>query len=359
VGSLAACDQGEQHVQPTWGPTINLVAANVGPKQSLPADGTIQLAFDRLLLPATAVRQSFILVDADQNALEPLVTYDPVTRVVSLSNPNTGGGSWLNPGQPYSVYLGVAKYGDDESGVRAIDGAPLSASSAGFLGFLVSAPTGAVVGDAKTNFCSDVMPIFSARCSLAQCHGSPTTFTINANTNPALLEAFPDGTTQPAAGLILDTSLGVTATAIGRVAQGANTGPYAHSDSQGSHFGLDMPIIDPGNPSNSWLMYKLLLAVPQPDALEADAGGTPTNPSCQTPPSVQPAPLTQYELLSDNERAILGNYVLGQLMPYPKDPATPTDDASLKLNLTMAELERVRAWIAAGAVVTDCSTCTQ
>lgn len=323
----------------------------MGPNQSLPADGTIQLAFDRLLLPATAIRQSFILLDVNQNALEPLVTYDPVTRVVSLSNPNAGGGSWLNPGQPYTVYFGSAKYGDDESGVRAIDGAPISNASAGYLGFLVSAPKGAVVGDAKTSFCNDVFPIFSARCSLSQCHGSP-------GPTPAS-EQFPDGRSQPAAGLILDTSIGVLATAVGRVAQGSNTGAYAHSDSQGPHFGFDMPIIDPGNPSNSWLMYKLLLAVAQPDALEADAGDAPTNLQCQTLPTQQPAPLTQYELLSDNERAILSDYVLGQAMPYPLHPATPTDDASLKLNLTMPELERVRAWISAGAVVDDCSTCTQ
>ncbi len=342
----------------------------MGPTKPLPADGTIQLAFDRLLLPATAIRQSFILVDADNNALEPLVFYDPVTRVVSLSNPNTNpdggsnGGSWLNPGQPYSIYLGVAKYGDDESGVRAIDGAPLSASSAGQIGFITTAPTGQAVGDLKTNFCNDVLPIFTARCSQPQCHGSPTTIPASglAN-NPALAEQFPNGQSQPAAGLILNTSVGVAATAIGRVAQGANTGPYAHTDSENAHFGFDMPIIDPGNPASSWLMYKLLLATPQPDALEsnADAGGqgTPSNGPCGIAPVIEPQPQTSYAALTDDERTILGNYVLGQPMPYPKDPATPTDNASLLLNLTTPELERVRAWIAGGAIVNDCSVCSQ
>ncbi|MEO7111540.1 MAG: hypothetical protein ABI183_13960 [Polyangiaceae bacterium] len=338
----------------------------MGPKQTLPADGTIQLAFDRLLLPATAVRQSFILVDANKNALEPIVTYDPVTRVVSLSNPNAGGGAWLTPGQPYSVFLQVAKMGDDESGLRAIDGAPLSASSAGEIGFLVGAATNLVLSDSKTNFCNDVLPIFSARCSASQCHGAPTTIPINANTDPATRERFPDGKTQPAAGLLLETSTGVQATAIGRVAQGANTGALAGTaEAQGAHFGFDMPIVDPGNPSNSWLMYKLLLAVPQPDALEADRDGGGTgvlkNTVCTGAPLpvVQPAPNTQYELMSDDERARLGNYVLGKQMPYPPDlGASPSSTDNEQQNLTMPELERVRAWIAAGAVVSDCSVCS-
>ncbi len=354
----AACDQGPAHVQQTWGPPVSLVAANVGPKQSLPADGTIQLAFDRLLLPTTAVRQSFILLDANQNALEPIVTYDPVTRVVSLSNPNAGGGAWLNPGQPYSVFLGIAKLGDDESGLRAIDGAPLSASSAGQLGFLVSAATGLVVSDSKTNFCNDVLPIFAARCSAGQCHGAPTTQLPS--------ERFPDGETQPAAGLLLETSAGVQATAISRVAQGSNTGPSSGiGEAPGPHFGIDMPIVDPGNPSNSWLMYKLLLAVPQPDSLEAnvDGGGSGIliNTSCAGAPApvIQPPPNTQYALISDEERARLSDYVLGKQMPYPPDLGAPANSVdNEQQNLTMPELERVRAWIAAGAVVSDCSVCS-
>ncbi len=318
----------------------------------MPANGVIQIAFDRLLLPATAVRQSFILIDGDQNALEPLVTYDPVRRVVTLSDPGNGG--WLKPGQPYSIFFGIAKPGDDESGLRAIDGAPLNASSAGEIGFLTAnATTVAITPDAKSDFCNDVLPVFSGRCATQLgCHTSPQSFS-TATASAADNERFPNGISSPAAGLILDTAQGVVATAIGRVAQGSNTGGSATSEAPGSQFGIDMPIVDPGNPSNSWLMYKLLLAEPQ----DADGGTVLTNQICTNAPSPtnQPPPLTQYELLQDDERARLSNYVLGNQMPYPPNPGV--DNRSQ--NLTMDELERVRAWISAGAVVTDCSVCSQ
>ncbi|MGH7329897.1 MAG: hypothetical protein ACREJX_16235, partial [Polyangiaceae bacterium] len=89
----------------------------------------------------------------------------------------------------------------------------------------------------------------------------------------------------------------------------------------------------------------------------ADAGVL-TNPNCgdnPPPPTAEPAPATQFMDLSDDERARLENYVLGSQMPYPPSPGR--DDRSQ--NLTEDELERVRAWIAEGATVNDCSSCSQ
>lgn len=361
-GAIAACDQGKQHDQQTVGPPVHIVGANVGPQRALPADGKIQIAFDRLLLPSTVIRQSFILADANNNALEPIVTYDPITRVVTLSNPNAAGGAWLTVGLSYKVVFEVAKTGDDQSGVRAIDRATLDPASAGELGFPVSAATGVIGTDPAVKFCTDVLPIFSARCATSgACHQSPGTIPdATWLKSPALQEQFPDKQSRPAAGLILDSSGGIAGTSIGRVAQGSNTGARAGiAEPPGALFGVDMPIVDPGNPSNSWLMYKLLLAPEQPAADETN--GPLTNATCATktptlqpPPQVTPAP----SAISDDERTRLSDYVLGNQMPYPPNPgSSATDISNLTQDLTHDELERVRAWIAQGAPVIDCSVC--
>lgn len=306
----------------------------------------IQIAFDRMLLPASVTRQAFLLGDANNVALEPVVTYDPVRRIVTLSNPDPGGGSWLTPGLSYKLILTTPQTSPDHvSGARAIDGAILDAASTGEVGFMASAAANAGGIDAKMSFCNDVLPIFQARCSAGQCHGAPTI-------QPPS-ERFPDGHTVPAAGLLLETSQGVLATAIGRVAQGSNTGATAGAGGPPyPKFGIDVPIIDPGDPGNSWVMYKLLLA-PRPTV----DGGILDGTNCggvAVPPTTGPSPLTAWVEMSDDERARLSNYVLGNQMPYP--PAPGKDDRSQ--NLTLDELERIRAWIAEGATVDDCSSCT-
>lgn len=339
---LAACDQGKQHDQKTLGPAVHVVDANVGPDKALPADGSIQIALDRLLLPVTAVRQSFILADANNNALQPLVTYDPVRMVVILSDPDGTSGQWLMPGQPYKVIMPVPpKAGDTEFGLRAIDGATLEQAQQ--IGFLVTSPLGAG-GAQKESFCGDVLPIFQARCNSGECHGAPS------QTTPS--ERFPDGRTKPAAGLVLDNSVGVAQTAIGRVAQGSNTSAIAGNPSApSSKLGISMPIVDPGNPGNSWLMYKLLLAVPQGD--ETTALNARDCQGALVPFTVQPSLNVTASTPSDEERARLSDLVLGSQMPYPPEPGVDNRGS----NLTVDELERVRVWIAQGASVDDCSAC--
>ncbi|HEX7667190.1 MAG TPA: hypothetical protein VF407_21815 [Polyangiaceae bacterium] len=350
VALLAACDQGKQHDQQTVGPPVHIVHANVGPDTALPADGSIQFALDRLLLPETATRQSFILADANNNALEPIVTYDPVKMLVTLSNPDGTNGQWLTPGQPYKVIAPVPFVQNGASfGLKAIDGAGLESQQT--IGFLVTSPLGAG-GALKESFCADVLPIFQSRCGTGACHGAP------GNVTPS--ERFPDGHSTPAAGLVLDNSTGVAQTAIGRVAQGSNTGARAgYPGSYGDKFGIDMPIIDAnnnpdkplGSPGNSWLMYKLLLATPltsetTPLSATDCKGGT-------VPFTKEPLPAVETTAPGDDERARLSDYVLGNQMPYPPNPGTDNTQS----NLTVDELERVQTWIAQGAVVDDCSVC--
>jgi hypothetical protein len=344
--ALAGCDQGSQHDQPVTGPYVQILHANVDTNTLLAQNDSIQIAFDRLLLPATTVRQSFVLIDSFGNPVtSPLVTYDPVTRVVTLSNPNANGEPWLVPGQPYKVVFPVPRGNDDESGLRAIDRATLDPAVRHQIGFQVAPARADLPVDPPMQFCRDVLPIFAARCSSGDCHGTPQ------DVQPG--DRFPDGLSRPAQGLVLETPIGVLLTAVGRVSIETNTGPLDRARAHQRIFGVDMPIIAPGNPGNSWLMYKLLLAPPQDptDVLQqVRCDGTKVDPGAPLGPS------TSFLPLPAEERTRLADHMRGNPMPYPPEPGNPENKSE---NLTLQELERVRAWITGGAVVQDCSACAQ
>ncbi len=281
---------------------MHIVSANVSPMQPLPTNGVIQLAFDRLLSPASITRQTFIL------PVNPpvLPSYDPVTRVVTLKPLAP-----IPPGQ-YELHIAAPQSDTDPYGLRAIDGADtLDPPSASVIAFQVTG-SGTVTTPPKKDFCVDVAPIFKSGCITAGlCHGGSL----------------------PAAGLALTSAMELSATAIGRVANGANTGPHAAPMAPGQVFGLDMPIIDPGtgaagNPGDSWLVYKLLLA-------EVPDGGAAAGPAA-----------VQWQPLSGSERSILANLVVGREMPYP---ATPTSEPAP--GLSIADMETISLWIAQGAIV--------
>lgn len=330
---------------------MHVVGTNVDGSHKATTNGVIQIAFDRALLPVTVNRQSFPMFDYTKTQLAPIVTYDPVALVVTLSNPDPSNPNWLRADQPYKVVLGIPDGNADVGGVRAIDRAPLDPAQTRQFEFLVAGlttdPTSLING-APINFCNDVLPIFSASCSQGTCHGAV------------------EGKARPAAGLVLATSTGVANTAISRVANGSNTGPFAGAGHSPSHlFGIDMPIIDPHDPGNSWLLYKVLLGSPAPalEVVEAgttDAGVPPSDGGlgAGVPRSCAPQPPFQSTAfdapgLSDAERDRLSNFVLGNRMPYPSMPGR--DNAAD--TLTLAEMQRLRAWIQQGAVVTDCSSC--
>jgi hypothetical protein len=391
------CDQ-DAPQPPSPAANVHLLASNVGTSQSLPANGAIQLAFDRLLLPSCITRQTFIL-----QGLTPTVAYDPVARVVTVT-PTTS----LTPGQSYELDLATPANAADPSGVRAVDGAILAPGSTDRLVFLATAAT-ATSGPTPPptiDFCNDIFaPVFQT-CGGPGCHG----------------------TALPAAGLLLATTEGVAQTAIGRVAHGANTGPNAATQPPGLLFGEDMPIIDPGsgagaagNPGDSWLLYKLLMAVPEagvdpscdggatgggdagdlseaaapgdahavvdatvagdatvpgeaaaaPDDAESDAvaaregGGAPEDAGAAedageeaAAAATTPAPLASvcglysvpWQPISSTERAALSNLIPGREMPYPASL-----DAGVGTGVSVDTLERISLWIAQGATVENCS----
>ncbi|WP_394826561.1 hypothetical protein [Pendulispora albinea] len=339
--AAAACDQGHQSDQPTAGPYVHLVATNVGsfngsPEKKLPPDGAVLLSFDRLLLPSTVIRQSIFIIDAFGDALSPTVQYDPVTRIVTLGPPTQG--EWLVRSQPYKLVLAIPNGNEDTNGVRAIDRAPLDPTSQRVISFFVSDTPEGLPNTPRYDFCTDVLPIFQRHCSASQCHGSGA-----------------DGRgLRAATGLVLDTPVGVEATAIGHtsriVAVTSNTGPRGRPRAPGRQFGVDVPLVDPRAPGNSWLLYKLLIAPPPPPGTPAShrlkCDGSPgTAPQGHVPP---PVPIAD---LSDDERARLSEFVGGNVMPYPPNPGT----GDRSENLSFDELQRISGWIDQGAVLQKCA----
>jgi hypothetical protein len=408
--SSASCDQGKVHDEaPAAGPAVHLLGANVVGGLLEPSD-RIEVSFDRLLLPLSITRQTFILGElvGDQFlGLTPTIRYDPVARVVTVTPlPEQA----FDPEQTYRLTIASPAGPTDVNGLRAIDGATLSATSPSSVTFRVAMDAGTSAPPPAPppppDFCTAVLPLFVSRCSGSGCHGGSSTL--------------------PAAGLRLTDPQGVLTTAIGQVAEGSNTGPLAgNGQAPTLAFARDMPIIDPGpetlltmagsvvdpaaaatpltggNPSHSWLTYKLLMAVPPacstgspcsdgglpgadggvpagadgglPGAdggvpagadggvtgadggvpAGADGGVTGADGSAPNPGSLYSVPCdVDGDLcplsLPDAERARLSALIPGRAMPYPADPgsAAPNPPA-----LTVDELELVSAWMAAGAPV--------
>ncbi len=301
----AGCDPGPAtDASREVGPPIHVIASNVSGSKPLPATGSIELAFDRLLLPESITRQSFLVAGFSP---PPLPSYDPVTRIVTIAP--------LAPlvvGQTYELKIKTPQSDSDLSGLRAIDGATIDPKEAIIPFMVVAPPTTTIVTAANVVFCASVRPILSANCTASICHGGFA----------------------PAAGLQLDDPKLLAQTAIGKVAHGANSGPTSNPQPAGLRFGVDMPIIDPGqngtgNPGNSFLIYKLLLAEIPPGS----PGATPIDD-----PGWKP--------LSDAERTVLGSYVDGREMPFPAGPKS-----SVSAGLSTADMDTLSLWIAQGATV--------
>jgi hypothetical protein len=313
---------------------VHVVAANVSPTLPLVANGSIEIAFDQYLLPLGTTRQAFSLHDLYMREQFPLaVAYDPVARIVTLTPPAT-----LQMGQTYVLSIISPSSPTDPNGLRAISGATIAPADA--TRDFVIAPAGSGTPQSappRIDFCTDIFPILATACAGQSCHGGS-----------------PPG---PAAGLRLDSPAAIFSTAVGRAAQGANTGALAIAAPPGPHFGVNMPIIDPGvdssggDPGNSWLLYKLLLAVPTANSPTGDGGATGCDGGAAMPSDVstmhlvpwRPADTGRVKEWSTRSLS-LSDYVPGREMPFPSDPAAPIGNASSPL--TVDELERISRWIA-------------
>lgn len=333
-GAAAACDGGHPDDVDSHGPPLHVVGQNVGVGRPMPADGVVQLAFDRYLLPITVNRQSLTIIDANNfplpSALSPTVDYDPVARTVTLGPPQR---PWLEEGLFYKVVLGVPQGDADTGGLRAIDRAVLAPEQERVIGFIVGPPSGAPAPLA-VDLCRDVLPIFLRKCSTPTCHGEGGA---------------------AAADLELSSASAIARTALGRLARGstrgASTTPVA---APGRIFEVDMPLIDPGNPGNSWLLYKTEIAPPSAsnDAgapLRCEGAAPGTSPPYQPlVPEAGPA--------SDAERGRLADTITGSPMPLPE-----VTETAASRPLTQDERQLLRRWIQGLPPITrdlpDCGAC--
>ena len=246
---------------------------------------------------------------------------------------------WLTPEAPYKLVLPIPEDpASNITGLRAIDRATLARDQALVRPFRASAATGERTLEPAVDFCVDVLPLFVAKCSSTRCHG-------------------PNGAS---AGLALSSHSVVQTTAINRIAQGASVAGRRDTPGSGaSSFGTNMPLIKPGDPGSSWLLYKTELAAPA----ESEAARTTEAPCAPSPaPAADYAPpVSAFASLALGERARLGDFILGQPMPHALSawPGAP-DPASLPTfptPLTFQERERLRLWIAQGAETRECSAC--
>lgn len=307
---------------------------------------SIILKFDRFLLPSTATRQSVCLwsdlsvdvrtVEDCQNVsgevrvfLEP--TYNPVDREVILRRrPDQ---PRLAPGVRYRLAVLAPMGPDDPYGVRAFDGAPLAQTVQ--LEFTVAAedPPGAAdeLPPAGALFCPPAggPPVgvvnFLQSCTLgAGCH----------KTVPGVGDA--------AMGLDLANAPLIEATAVGKVAHQTQTGEHADDpDISPRRFGRAMPLIDPLNPGNSYLLYKTLIG---PNAVD---------------PALPPEEASALRAELDRLRATV---VVGMPMPPQTTPSfwmhdppagQMVDPSQIVPRVDGGDMDAITAWIAQGAP-TDC-----
>ncbi len=326
LATVAGCDYGHREHEPVVGPPLHIVATHPADGAGIdcpsseatcgvPIDTTVELRFDRFLLPPTAVRQSIIFYTGrglnsplrDPRLPEILPSYDPLERVVRFTLPE---GATLQHDALFTVEFPVAGAISIPPrhvpyapwGFRAVDGAPLDEQ-----GILrISFRTGSSVArrdEPEVPDCDDIRDIF--RCGSPGCvEGSGCT-----SCHSREVEA-PHG-------LRLETRDDLVETAIGQLARQTAIGGSLQTFEAPPRFAAQMPIIDPGRPDNSYLLYKILLGARAYEAGPLDDEG------CESDYEVSvPGEDAGRTCLSPDTAELerLREFVLGDPMPPPGSP---------------------------------------
>ena len=248
----------------------------------IPVGSPIELRFDRYVLPSTISRSAISLyTGVPGNGIFLAPTYDVLERVVTF-RPEYG--SQLLPGVVYQVELTLPEKASGGSGLKAFDGAPLEKGHVPVKwSFRTSRVAVQPSAPKPLPTCNDAVQILQ-KSGCGRCHaGEDSTY-----------------------GLDLHSGAGLANTAIGRVAH--ETASWASPESpleNAPRFGTAMALIAPGNPSTSYLLYKLFV-----NARNFDGDG-----ACTTAHVV---PLAPGECLAppSAERTRLGDwFVAGDPMP--------------------------------------------
>jgi hypothetical protein len=353
------CDLGTRDVEPGPGPGPRLIAAYPASGEGtrcaatdpddcgVPTDSTIELRFDRHILPSTAVRQSIVVYSGSAEAfvfLQP--EYDVVERVVAYRLP---AGAALRPRTLYTVEL--VQPGDaSANGFRAVDGAPLAEGPIPHRYSFLTARGPRLEAPLREPppSCEEVLSVVrNAGCTNAGCHTS------TSNHDPPM-------------GLDLD-GLPQLRSIVGRVARQTETGALVGTPMVDPvRFGVSMPLVQPGSPGTSYLVYKLLRhpanyrasAACSPDGgpsiSELDGGCRVLDSAenaCLREPcgSCYRAPLGLDECLpmsADESERLREWFVRGEPMPRAEEPV---DGGGKAAGFDKAALRGLTRWIAGGA----------
>jgi hypothetical protein len=360
AAATAGCDVGDPSTQPVDAPSLHLVSVlattdldddfhpvrtPIGQDGAMPVLPTASfvLKFDRFLLPSSAIRQSVCIqsdlgtdvrtYDDCENGISLEPSYDPIRREViyrrKLDEPR------LAVDTQYRLTVLPPAEGTGPAGFRAFDGAPLEAKVQIDFSTVAQEPPGAsdelppggdlfcardpeclsmCAGDAG---CQAACAKIGAEPLITDCgNGASCHRTVYDSATKELMRA-------AAEGLDLYSVAAIQATAVGKVAHQTQTGGRADDpDESPLRFGRAMPIIDPGNPGNSYLLYKIAVG---PNVLEDAAA-------------------------AEEIQRLRAGLVVGLPMP----PYSGPDPAS-NATFTIAGADLLSAWIAQGAPTRDCS----
>lgn len=348
---------------------------------------SFELFFDRFLWPRTVTRQAICLHPATQEVTRPeecsepgqaftQPEYDPVRRAVTFRQLP---GGRLAPATQFRLTVFVAE-ADDAAGFLAFDGAPMARRyvfdfvtkasqatatdepapskerycAAQKCAKACSTTQKACKAECKTSCASSEKPEECETTCIGEC--AATALACKApcgcldgaacqddgdliGEKPVLFRACgfapchsqridPDPTlaAQPPLGLDLSAPGTIAATAIGTTAHLSQTGEAADvADRSGNRFGRAMPLIEPSNPGNSFLLYKLLIN--GRNFSEAELGTS----------------------LSGEIARLRAGAVPGIPMPAPSSPGSNQLDVDGAAS--QKQLQLISDWIAAGAVL--------
>jgi hypothetical protein len=295
------------------------------PDCAVPTNVQLELRFDRFLLPGASLASGVRLFSGDPkaNAVSLKPKYDLIERVVvfTLDAP-------LRPNTIYTVKIAPGK--DVNHGFWAFDGAPLEDGPVP-LTFSFSTGSGPVAKETTLPATGDDCVSLTAPGSSAAPAG-PLYGCVGCHVDPPREPpADPGAWTRayPPMGLSL-SAWGVKHTAINVVAHEAETGDSALGPGQlsGPRFGVQMGIVTPGRPENSYLMYKLLRKSDNyRPAGDCNSGFHPpvVDGACAPPDDAELARLREW-------------FVLGDAMPLA------LSDGSFA-SLSREDLLRIRSWI--------------
>jgi hypothetical protein len=321
IFSLASCDSGEAEL--SLGPALHLIEYKPRAGEGLDCDPAASdcgfaaneplfFAFDRWLLPSTANPDS---IRVGMASTPYGVYFKPVYDLVTRSIEFRPSGGW-DEGYTYDLQLYEPHASAAEWGFRAYDGQRLDHAGIPPHNLFRVGPDVAQAGErSRAVNCREALAAFAqAGCTAANCHHS----------SPGSLGV---GAAQPRADLALDTAAGL-ADAVGRVARATDRGAASGlALLSPKRFGIGLPIIEPGEPAYSLVMYRMLLSR---DAYRRDDG------------SFGALPPSEAEL--ERARSWLG--VMGPM---------PPSDVGWPLGTSPVEIVRIiDAWVRGGASTEDC-----